>query len=52
MPLKLFGPVLAISTFACGSPAWAQEKGTLDPRPLPPLANPSDPRLPAKEVFG
>ena len=52
MPLKLFGPVLAISTFACGSPAWAQEKGTLDPKPLPPLANPSDPRLPAKEVFG
>ena len=36
MPLKLFGAVLAISTFACGSPAWAQEQGRLDPKPLPP----------------
>ena len=27
-------------------------KGTLDPKPLPPLANPADPKLPAKEVFG
>ncbi len=32
--------------------ALAQERGTLDPRPLPPLANPGDPRLPAKQVFG
>ena len=30
----------------------AQDKGTLDPKPLPPLANPADPGLPAKEVFG
>ena len=32
--------------------AFAQEKGTLDPKPLPPLANPDDPQLPAKQVFG
>ncbi|HEX4766687.1 MAG TPA: penicillin-insensitive murein endopeptidase [Lichenihabitans sp.] len=32
--------------------ALAQERGTLDPKPLPPLANPDDPRLPAKQIFG
>jgi penicillin-insensitive murein DD-endopeptidase len=35
-----------------GSPADSQDKGTLDPKPLPPLANPADPHLPAKQVFG
>ena len=52
MRLRLLGPILAICALACGSPALAQDKGTTDPKPLPPLANPSDPRLPAKEVFG
>jgi penicillin-insensitive murein DD-endopeptidase len=37
--------VLAVST------ASAQDKGTLDPRPLPPLANPNAPTTPAKELF-
>ena len=32
--------------------ASAQDRGTLDPKPLPPLANPADPKLPAKQVFG
>jgi penicillin-insensitive murein endopeptidase len=32
--------------------ALAQDKGTVDPKPLPALANPSDPKLPAKELFG
>lgn len=32
--------------------AWAQTKGSVDPRPLPPLANPNDPATPAKELFG
>src|ERR1700744_2971650 len=32
--------------------ALAQDKGTLDPKPLPPLANPNDPKLAAKELFG
>jgi penicillin-insensitive murein DD-endopeptidase len=32
--------------------ARSQDKGTLDPEPLPPLANPADPTLPAKQVFG
>jgi penicillin-insensitive murein DD-endopeptidase len=34
------------------SPAGAQEPGTLTPKPLPPLANPDDPRTPARELFG
>jgi len=29
----------------------AQDKGSVDPKPLPPLANPSDPKTPAKELF-
>jgi len=33
-------------------PAQAQEKGTLHPKPLPVLANPNDPTLPAKQLFG
>ncbi len=36
----------------CAVPALAQDKGTLAPRVLPPLANPDDPATPAKELFG
>ncbi|HSY56492.1 MAG TPA: penicillin-insensitive murein endopeptidase, partial [Bradyrhizobium sp.] len=32
--------------------AMAQDKGSVDPKPLPPLANPNDPKLGAKELFG
>ena len=31
--------------------AYAQDLGTLNPEPLPPLANPEDPKTPAKELF-
>jgi penicillin-insensitive murein endopeptidase len=31
--------------------ALAQDKGTVDAKPLPPLANPKDPKLAAKELF-
>src|SRR4051794_5795662 len=41
----------ACLTFAA-SVAWAQDPGTLDPKPLPPLANPDAPITPAKELFG
>ena len=34
------------------APAFAQDRGTLNPKPLPPLANPNDPNLAAKELFG
>src|SRR5271168_2416320 len=39
--------IVAVDGFAA-----SQDKGTLDPKPLPPLANPADPKLPAKQVFG
>ena len=41
-----------ILALAVSEAATAQEKGSLDPKPLPPLANPSDPATPAKELFG
>src|SRR5947208_10069551 len=31
--------------------ASAQDKGSLEPKPLPPLANPNDPKIGAKELF-
>ena len=38
--------------FAAGAlPALAQDKGTLNPEPLPPLEHPSDPKLGAKQLF-
>jgi hypothetical protein len=33
-------------------PAHAQDKGSLEPRALPPLAKPDDPATPAKDLFG
>jgi len=41
-----------ITALVIGGAAFAQDKGTLDPKPLPPLANPNDPKLAAKELFG
>ena len=32
--------------------ASAQDKGSVNPKPLPPLANPNDPKIGAKELFG
>jgi penicillin-insensitive murein DD-endopeptidase len=42
---------LALMLAGAGSAA-AQDKGTVNPEPLPPLANPNDPKHPAKELFG
>jgi penicillin-insensitive murein endopeptidase len=33
-------------------PAVAQEKGSVDPKPLPPLGTPAGPKTPARELFG
>jgi len=41
----------AAGFFAAGT-ARAQDKGTLNPQPLPPLAKPDDPATPAKQLFG
>lgn len=42
---------LLLLTLVCPV-ANAQDRGTLDPKPLPPLANPDAPGTPAKELFG
>ena len=49
-----FGGAAVVLLMALAGPggARAQDKGTLDPQPLPPLTNPGDPALPAKELFG
>jgi penicillin-insensitive murein endopeptidase len=45
--------VVVAAVLACAAvPAQAQDKGTLNPQPLPPLAHPGDPATPAKELFG
>jgi penicillin-insensitive murein endopeptidase len=43
--------VLSSAILGCTG-ARAQDKGSVDPKPLPPLANPNDPKLGAKELFG
>jgi len=45
--LPLLLPVILVGATA----ALAQDKGSVDPKPLPPLADPRDPKLPAKELF-
>jgi penicillin-insensitive murein endopeptidase len=42
---------LALFALGCGTAA-AQDIGTVNPKPLPPLANPDSPDTPAKELFG
>jgi penicillin-insensitive murein DD-endopeptidase len=37
---------------AVAAVAAAQDRGTLEPKPLPPLDHPGDPKTPAKELFG
>src|SRR5258707_15885604 len=51
MPLRLI-LISLIIPLATASIALAQDKGSVDPQPLPPLANPNDPNLGAKELFG
>jgi penicillin-insensitive murein endopeptidase len=42
----------ALAFLAAAGPVGAQDKGTVDPKPLPPLAHPEDPNTPAKQLFG
>ena len=48
---KRLALALAVAAVAT-APALAQDRGTLNPKPLPALSNPSDPRTPAKQLFG
>jgi penicillin-insensitive murein DD-endopeptidase len=44
--------ILALALGVTGPQTLAQDKGTLDPKPLPPLAHAKDPKTPARELFG
>ena len=44
--------IAIIAAIALAISAQAQDLGTLNPKPLSPIANPNDPALPAKELFG
>jgi penicillin-insensitive murein endopeptidase len=50
--LILIPLLLAFAADVSATAALAQDKGSVDPKPLPPLANPNDPKLGAKELFG
>src|SRR6476661_7496777 len=43
--------LLSIAMAAGTLSASAQDKGTLNPQPLPPLENPKDPKIAAKQLF-
>ncbi len=49
---RTLGFLLGAMACVVASGLAAQEKGTLNPQPLPPLADPADPRVPAKQLFG
>jgi penicillin-insensitive murein DD-endopeptidase len=42
----------AVALWSLAGAAFAQEKGTLEPVRLPPLAHPENPSTPAKQLFG
>jgi penicillin-insensitive murein endopeptidase len=44
--------LLMPAAIAAITDASAQDKGSVDPKPLPPLAHPEDPHIGAKELFG
>src|ERR671910_1087463 len=45
-------PLLTVIAVASTAGALAQDKGTVNPKPLLPLSNPNDPKIAAKELFG
>src|ERR1700730_10405559 len=51
-PLRPILLLLMSASIVGATTALAQDKGSVDPKPLPPLANPNDPKLGAKELFG
>src|SRR6266853_451374 len=52
MRTRAFLSMLALSIVALAATAtFGQDKGSVDPKPLPPLANPNDRHLGAKELF-
>lgn len=51
-PRLILTSLLLPAALLAAATALAQDKGTLHPKPLPPLANPNDPHLAAKQLFG
>jgi penicillin-insensitive murein endopeptidase len=51
LALQVLPRALAL-VLAAGAPAAGQQVGSLQPKPLAPLANPTDPSVSAKELFG
>ena len=51
-PRLILTLLLMAATVVSATAALAQDKGSVNPKPLPPLANPNDPKLGAKELFG
>ena len=51
-PRPILTVLLLLSVLVSAHSALAQDKGSVNPKPLPPLANPNDPKLGAKELFG
>ena len=51
-PRLILIPLIILMAAVNAASAWAQDKGTVNPKPLPPLANPNDPNIAAKELFG
>jgi penicillin-insensitive murein DD-endopeptidase len=43
--------IVLLFSLADAGPTLAQDKGSVDPKPLPPLADPHDPKIAAKELF-
>jgi penicillin-insensitive murein DD-endopeptidase len=52
LPMSLRWALISTVLLCATAPALAQDKGTLDPQPLPPLLHPDDPSTPAKALFG
>ncbi|MGY3404652.1 hypothetical protein ACVWZV_000765 [Bradyrhizobium sp. GM5.1] len=51
MSPRRLAPLLLVMTLLAAGDALAQDKGSVNPKPLPPLANPNDPTIGAKELF-
>jgi len=51
MSRPMLALLLFVSLLFSAGAASAQDKGSVSPKPLPPLANPNDPKLGAKELF-
>jgi penicillin-insensitive murein endopeptidase len=51
-PRLILIPLVLSVALANPSAAPAQDKGSVDPKPLPRLVNPKDPKIGAKELFG